>query len=168
MLNIFKDQLESVLKIFRYAIQAPVYKEPFEELTDIYGNFTFLQYPIVTDIPLLKRELMESNPDARVFLCRYAGEPKSLQPINCNLFFRSFTNEGFGYSFNMANFWDIFSSTSYNQNFSRIMRPKGYDQDPSPSVIDEDDDSQRWVYPEKGVLFPEVRGDCDNVPDDLP
>ena len=41
------------------------------------------------------------------------------------------------------------------------MRPKGYDQDPSPSVIDENDDSQRWVYPEKGVLFPEVRGDCD-------
>ena len=66
------------------------------------------------------------------------------------------TNEGFGYSFNMANFWDIFSKISFNRVFADIMRPKGYDQEPSPSELDENDETQRWVYPKFGVEFPKV------------
>ena len=157
MLNTFKNNLEAVLKIFRYTIQAPVYKETVKELTDIYGNLSFLQYNNITEFPVLKAPLVTSNSDARIFLCQYAGIPEQMSPSACDLFFRSITNQGFGYSFNMANFWDIFSKkNSFNKKFSKIMRPKGHDQPSSPMEIDEDDDSQRWVYPKKGVLFPEV------------
>ena len=54
----------------------------------------------------------------------------------------------------MANFWDIFSKISFNRVFADIMRPKGHDQDPSPSELDENDETQRWVYPKFGVEFP--------------
>ena len=157
MFNAFQNELETVLKIFRYSIQPPVYKETMKELTEIYGNFSFLHYDNVTGISKLETTFMTSNPDARVFLCKYAGKIELLNPNSCDLFSRSITNEGFGYSFNMANFWDIFSNASYNQNFSNIMRPKGYDQDPSPSGFDENDDAQRWVYPKDGVQFPKVK-----------
>ena len=148
MFNMFKNDLETVLKIFRYSIQAPVYKEDMKELTDIYGNFSFLQYSNVTSSS--KKDLMTSNTDSRIFLCKYAGKPKEWIPEFCDLFFRSITNEGFGYSFNMANFWDIFSNTSSNQNFSHIMRPKGHNKSVSTDV-----DGNR-VYPKEGILFPEV------------
>ena len=156
LLNTFENQLENVLKIFRYSMQTPVYKESMNELTEIYGNFSFLHYTNVTNIASLETAFMTSNPDARVFLCKYAAKTETLHPRNCDLFFRSITNEGFGYSFNMANFWDVFSDTSFNRNFSHIMRPKGDDKIPTPSAIDEDDVSQRWVYPKQGVEFPQV------------
>ena len=157
MLNTFKNRLATVLKIFRYSVQAPVYKETMEELTDIYGDLGFLQYNNVTNLASLISPLVTSNSDARIFLCQYAGIPEQMSPSTCDIFFRSITNQGFGYSFNMANFWDIFSKMNYfNKKFSKIMRPKGHDQPSSPMEIDEDDDSQRWVYPKKGVLFPEV------------
>ena len=70
----FEYQLETVLKIFRYTIQPPVLKETMEELTEIYGNFSFLQYKNVTDILSLKTSFMTSNPDAKVFLCKYVGK----------------------------------------------------------------------------------------------
>ena len=161
MLNQFKNELKTVLKIFRYSVQAPVYKETMEELTDIYGNFSFLKYNNVTNLASLETPLVTSNYDARIFLCQYAGIPEQMNPSTCDLFFRSITNEGFGYSFNMANFWDIFSKASFNKKFSKIMRPKGHDQPASPMAINEEDDSQRWVYPKEGVLFPEVILLCD-------
>ena len=150
MFNKFKNDLETVLKIFRYSMQAPVYTENMKELTDIYGNFSFLQYNNITGMALLEEYLMKSNSDARIFLCKYAGKPEQWDARFCNFFHRSITNEGFGYSFNMANFWDIFSNTSFNQNFSHIMRPKGHDE----SVITSDDDTR--IYPKEGILYPEV------------
>ena len=130
-------------------MQAPLYTENVKELTDIYGNFSFLQYNNITNIDHIKFP-MTSNSDARIFLCKYAGKPKLWNPWSCDLFFRSITNEGFGYSFNMANFWDIYSNTPFNQKFSHIMRPKGHNE----SVMTIDDDT--GIYPKEGILYPEV------------
>ena len=137
-------------------MQTPVYRESMNELIEIYGNFSFLNYANVTNIAPLETAFMTSNPNARVFLCKYAAKMETLDPQNCDLFFRSITNEGFGYSFNMANFWDIFSDTFFNRNFSHIMRPKGYDQTPSPAAMEENEDSQSWIYPKQGIHFPKV------------
>ena len=152
LLNMFQNQLETVLKIFRYSMQTPVYEESLTELTEIYGNFSFLGYPNVSNLDPFERNLMLSNPDARVFFCMYDGKPEAWKPQNCNLFFRSITNEGFGYSFNKANFWDMFTNTTYNRNFSAIMRPKGHDQLPSPPSKD----MESRIYPSKGIMFPKV------------
>ena len=141
--------LETVLRIFRYSMQAPVYKENMEELTDIYGNFSFLRHNNINNMASLEGDLMTSNSDAKIFQCTYAGKV-FWSPESCNLFFRSITNEGFGYSFNMGNFWDIFSNTSFNQNFAHIMRPKGHNE----SAMISDDDNK--IYPDKGILYPEV------------
>ena len=50
LLNIFQNQLETVLKIFRYSMQTPVYEESLTELTEIYRNFSFLGYPNVSGL----------------------------------------------------------------------------------------------------------------------
>ena len=133
-------------------MQTPVYEESLTELTEIYRNFSFLGYPNVSGLDPFERNLMLSNPDARVFFCKYDKKPDAWNPENCNIFFRSITNEGFGYSFNKANFWDIFSNTSYNQKFSAIMRPKGHDQAPSPPSKE----MESRIYPSAGIVFPKV------------
>jgi hypothetical protein len=76
----------------------------------------------------------------------------------CHLFHRSPTDEGIGYSFNNANFWDVYSRSEYNEIFASIMFPKGYNKSASPSNKDDSDESQRWVYPREGVLFPQTSG----------
>ena len=158
MLTMFDRALVPILKIFRYAMQPPVYSEDIDELTEIYPELDNISYPLVSKVPSLMRNLIASNTNARIFMCQYAGKPKTLSPSNCNIFYRSITNEGFGYSFNKANFWDIFSKTDYNMKFAEILRPKGFNESASPSPMDEEDDSQRWVYPRNGVLFPETSG----------
>ena len=39
-----------------------------------------------------------------------------------NIYYFGITNEGIGYTFNNANFWDIFARTNYTKLFAKIMR----------------------------------------------
>jgi len=155
----FSLDYEAVLKIMRYAMQPPIYQEKLEEITDIYGNLSFLgPYQNVTHVTKLTNKLMKTDFNARILMCRYAGVPSTLNPSNCNIFQRSLTNEGLGYSFNHANFWDIFAETPYTKLYSQIMMPKGYKEAPTPSDKEIEDENQRWIYPQKGILFPDSSG----------
>ena len=159
LLNMFSLDYEAVLKIMRYAMQPPIYQETLEEITDIYGNLSFLgPYQNVTHVTKLTNKLMKTDFNARILMCRYAGVPSTLNPSNCNIFQRSLTNEGLGYSFNHANFWDIFAETPYTKLYSQIMMPKGYKEAPTPSDKEVEDENQRWIYPQKGILFPDSSG----------
>ena len=43
----------------------------------------------------------------------------------CDMFFASYSNEGFAYTFNSAGFWDVHRDDhQYNKLFSEIMGPK--------------------------------------------
>ena len=154
-----KDQLAKISCLFvRYAMQPPIYQETLEEITDIYGNLSFLgPYQNVTHVTKLTNKLMKTDFNARILMCRYAGVPSTLNPSNCNIFQRALTNEGLGYSFNHANFWDIFAETPYTKLYAQIMMPKGYKEPASPSSKVEDE-NQRWIYPQKGILFPDSSG----------
>ena len=60
------------------------------------------------------------------------------------------TSDGIGYTFNNANFWDIFRKTKFTKLFAKIMRPKGFDKEPSPHEVDENDHNPHLPYPTNG------------------
>ena len=101
-----------------------------------------------------ERRLMEFNPNPRILMCKYAEEVEFVAPKGCQSFHLSMTSDGIGYTFNNANFWDIFRETKFTNLFAKIMRPKGFDKEPSPSEVEENDDYLNLRYPNNGILFP--------------
>ena len=163
MLNMFKRDYKSTMKILKYSVQSPVVREPLKEITDIFGDLSFLgPYKNVTRYPKLVPRLLKTDFNARILMCRYAGKPSTMRPTNCDLFKRVVTNEGLGYSFNQAPFWWLFSKSSYTEHFAKIMKPKGYDEPGSlqPKLIEDEaqDEHSRWPYPGQGILFPANSG----------
>ena len=151
MSNTIQGKIEAILKVMKYSTQPVLFSEPLEDFLEVFGNIDAIGNNL-TKFPTMKLYLMETNYNPRVFMCQYDGQPKHLDPKLCNLFYSSMTNEGFGYSFNMVNFWDIFKETSFTQLYSKIMRPKGYNTLPAPI------ESRRWVYPGTNLFFPDFSG----------
>ena len=117
----FENQLDTVLKVFSYSLQPPSYSEELADIYGIYGNLSFLgPYTNVTDVPKQETQLLGTNQNARVLMCKYLGEVDHFSPSKCKLFHRSITTEGIGYTFNNANFWNIYSDTEYNVKFASI------------------------------------------------
>ena len=158
MSNVIQDKLPTILKVMKYSIQPVLFRESLEDFLKVFNSLDFMIYNNVTNFADLRNNLMEINFNPRVYMCQYAGRPATMQPEYCDLFYTSLTNEGIGYSFNKANFWDIFSKTPYNKLYAKIMRPKGFDLAPSPLDFDEDDEHQRWVYPANNISFPDTSG----------
>ena len=166
-----QNQLPTILKVMKYSIQPVSYIEPLNDFLKSFDNLDFLPYDNLTTFTkcgshpknTCKRNLMETNINPQVLWCQYKGKPESFSAEpNCNSFHTSLTNEGFGYSFNQANIWDIFSGTQYMKLYSKILRPKGYDLKPS---------SNYEIYPNQNISFPITSGPsyglqvCINVSD---
>ena len=105
-------------------MQSPVYMEDFNDIEDIYGDLSFLKFPNLTSLGKEGKKLMTTNQNAKVLFCQFLGQPESYAPELCQLFQRSITSNGFGYSFNTADFWSIYQNNSFMWNFSKIMKPK--------------------------------------------
>ena len=96
MTKVIQNQLPTVLKVMKYAIQPVLFDEPLEHFLEVFDNLDFLPYNNLTKFNDMNKYLMESNTNPRVFMCQYAGKPEILSPWNCNLFHASMTNEGIG------------------------------------------------------------------------
>ena len=145
-LKLFDKDLETVLKVMRYSMQTPTYYEDFKEIEQIYGNLGFLGYENLTDHKE-KGPLMETTKNPRVLLCKYQGiqnNPK-WQLEDCNLFQRSFSSTGIGFTFNQADFWSYMKSNEYTKAFSKIMTPKGHNK-PKPKAMTN-------IYQGKGLHY---------------
>ena len=118
-------------------MQPALLKEPLKDFLEIFGNLDFLGgFSNLTSGGDLKKKLMERNRNPRVFMCQYAREPKQMYSENCDLFQISMTNGGLGYSFNQADFWDLYSSTWYTKEFAKIYWPKGFNRSNSNNHLD--------------------------------
>lgn len=112
------NELETILRTQKYSIQAPYFLQPVEEYEK-----DFKRAPEILDYPLLDMSYdTRRNFNPRIFTCQYMSN-SDRRPNTCNLFTRSFTNEGFGYSFNNGNFWDRHQKNDFNQLFYDIMFP---------------------------------------------
>ena len=139
----FDRDLETVLKIMRYTLQTPTYYEDFKAFQDIYGDLSFLGYNNLTDVTSKgKSHLMETTKNSRIFLCKYEGMDGwngwQNKEKNCNIFHRSFSSSGLGFTFNQADFWSYMQNNSYTQSFAKIMTPKGHNNIAKPEENQED------------------------------
>ena len=154
MSRIIQGHLPIILKVMKYSIQPVLLEEPLEDFIGAFDNLKFMHYNNLTTFGEQRKKLMENNFNPRVFMCKYAQMPKHMKPSNCKIFYTSLTNEGIGYSFNKANFWDIFSKTPYNELYAKIMRPKGFNM--APSSVESHGHQQR-LYP-RDISFPVSSG----------
>ena len=70
-----------------------------------------------------QRNLLEYNPNPRILMCHYAKDSSindMMVPKDCQSFHLSMTTQGIGYTFNNANFWDIFAKTNYTKLFGKV------------------------------------------------
>ena len=117
--------LNILLKIFRFSIQAPNLIEG-NDITSIYGNLSFLgSYSRLEDLEYYDRRHLRYNPNAKIISIKENG-----LDIGDDQFYHTLTHEGFGYSFNTANFWDIVKKTEFTKTFSNIMQPSGHESEP--------------------------------------
>ena len=135
-------------------MQPALFKEPLKDFLDIFGNLDFLGG--FSNLTLksgfnLNKKLMERNWNPKVFMCQYARKPKQMDYQNCDLFQISMTNGGFGYSFNQADFWDLYSSTWYTKEFAKIYRPKGV-------KMSDSDMESGWRNSKNNIYYPVQSG----------
>ncbi len=117
----WKHQHHMILEFMKYSLQPPHFRQRQDEaLRDLsLAKKAFKSYHLKTEAP-------EWNINPRVFSCYLLGNPMTLSDATkCQLFSRSYTNTGFGYSYNMGSFWrNHFRSNNYNKVFFDIMYPQ--------------------------------------------
>ena len=99
-------------------MQPALFEEPLEDFIEVFGNLDFLSG--FGNLTKSGQKMRERNLNPRVFACQYARKPKEMIMVGrsgCNLFHHSLTNGGFGYTFNQADFWDLYSSNWSLKNF---------------------------------------------------
>ena len=90
----------AMLKLLKYSKQAPTVWESREEYNAVFGSLEVLEqlegfYPRSSEDKDKYKRLNAFLP-----LCKFEGRPAVMTFNRCDLFRRSFTNKGLGYSFN--------------------------------------------------------------------
>ena len=150
------ELLPLVMKIMKYSMEPALFKEPLEEFLQVFGDLDFLGSS--NNLTKSGQTLMEINLNPRVFMCQYSREPKVIAKSGrsrCNLFHHSLTNGGFGYTFNQADFWSLYSSTWYTKEFAKIYWPKGFKSSISDDHLIE---KKEWRNSKDNIFYPVQSG----------
>ncbi len=127
-----KGNNELMLKYMKYTIQPPHFSQTTEEKKWDYdwAKKSFPKYEIRNTSfsqwdDELKLHLDIRNRNPRIFSSQYNRKPLSdADMIFSQLFVRSYTTEGFGYTFNNRLFWNKHQKENeFNQVFYKIMHP---------------------------------------------
>ena len=156
-LNISNELLPLVMKVMKYSMQPVLFEEPLEDFLEVLDDLDFLGG--FSNLTKSGQVLMNKNLNPRVFACQYAREPKEMISYygkpRCDLFHHSLTNGGLGYSFNQADFWDLYSSTWYTKEFAKIYWPKGFKRSKSDDYLDE---KKEWRNSTNNIFYPVQSG----------
>ena len=103
-------------KLMKFSKQSPTFSLSEEDLMTEFGsltenNYLFGFYP--------KQKLDGKRYNAFVALCRFEEYPEEMTFESCDLFRRSFTNLGLGYTFNNEEFGKLFKKSPVLENQSR-------------------------------------------------
>ena len=123
--NLLSNNLEAILPVMKYSMQPPHFTESKEEFWSSFENAkSLLGFNVLEDFEGNFSTIKPSyNLNPRIFLCNYNKENAEPSPTNCKLFHRSYTTEGFGYSFNNGNFFKRHRDNVYNNIFYKRMYP---------------------------------------------
>ncbi len=128
-----KGSHEIILKIMKHTMQSPHFKQSAKELGDDldFAQILFPSYEVdhfnltewnIADILELKAA---TNENPRIFSSEYSHKASSFAEMALGQHFkRSYTNRGFGYTFNNRHFWNKHKrDNKYNEIFYRTMHP---------------------------------------------
>ena len=120
----FSENLEATIKLMKFSVQAPHFYESRKEEQEVFSKLGSV-FTNSTSRFIAKTFSIQTRRNFNAFipLCQYAGEPETMSFARCDLFRRSFTNMGLGYTFNGEKFRNMFKSTDYNAMFERVMVP---------------------------------------------
>ena len=149
------DQLDELYFVMKQSLQPISYiKKEDEEIQIGLTKVPFNQYNH-SSIPNGSKARLKSilhNVDARIYGCQYGVSKWQTQDMyGCNHFHRSVTTNGFGVTFNAADFWTMFHQTPFSESFHRVMKPKN-DQ----SMIQTT--NQYNLYKGRNIKFPKKLG----------
>ena len=149
----FDHDLETVLKIMRHSVQTPTYYEPLEDMERLFENFSFLGYETFDRSRPQFHHSVTLNRNCRIFMCNFEGKISKDQKFasKCELFHRSLTSGGLGFTFNQADFWSTMKPNVYTKAFAKILTPKGHDK----KIVKE---SGSGLYEGKNIKFPTRSG----------
>ncbi len=118
-----RQRRELIMKLMKYSMQAPHFLQSREELEKEFSEAPDV-FPSYTLKPLTNESALRSD-NPRIHMCQYDREPADEDSMpSCRFFVRSYTNEGFGYSFNNRHFWNKHSAdNTFNQRFYSQMHP---------------------------------------------
>ena len=119
--------------IMKWSIQPPEYGQTAEEyLHDISSNIPF---NIEKSRRTENHNIFSYNP--RVFLAASNHQSdQDMYPDLYNLFFRTLTSEGIGYTYNARPFLDIYKpDNAFTSIFSKVMSPQPKDYPRGPHAI---------------------------------
>ncbi len=134
-----KGNNDLMLKYMKYTIQPPHFSQTIEEEKWDYdwAKKSFPKYEIRNTSfsqwdDELKLHLDIRNQNPRIYSSQYNHKPLSdADMIFSQLFVRSYTTEGFGYTFNNRLFWNKHQKENeFNQAFYKIMHPFLNDGEP--------------------------------------
>ncbi len=116
-----KHEHDIVLKLMKYAIQPPHFTQSAEEREKDFANITeTVPYPLRP----FSNGTAFWNVNPRIHMCQYDHDPAEEATPLCHYFVRSYTNEGFGYTFNNRHFWNKHQAgNAFNQKFYHHMHP---------------------------------------------
>ena len=161
------ELLHVVMKIMKYSMQPALFQEPLENFLDVFHNLDFLNFNNLTKFGGSKyrylNKKMNQNWNPRIFMCQYGRQPIEMSVdgnLQCDpdLFHTSMTNGGFGYTFNQADYWDLYSSTWYTKEFAKIYRPKGFQKYDSEINLNRKEIKDGWIHLKNNIFYPVQSG----------
>ena len=110
----------TLLKIMKYTIQSPTVYEQEEEYQTTFKNINsslseYGYYYTFDKTKAIKR------PNAFVPLCKHGAKIEIMTFLNCNLFKRSFTNKGIGFTYNSKKVEDLIKKSSGQDEAIKIL-----------------------------------------------
>lgn len=116
-----RQEHELIMKVMKYTTQAPHFRQRKEE-----QEMDFMDAPAILPYKLKQLDSDSTfwNVNPRIHTCQYDQEPSETNMPSCYYFVRSYTNEGFGYTFNNRFFWNKHKTDNpHNQRFYYHMHP---------------------------------------------
>ena len=114
---------KTFMKLMKFTKQSPTVYEDNNEYETIFKdiNETLTKYKEYDFLSRLNRIATKQRENAFVALCKHGSNVNKMTFSNCNLFKRSFTNKGIGFTFNNAKVDDLLKKSFGQQDATKVL-----------------------------------------------
>ena len=117
----------ALLTLLKFSKQSPVFQVSEKEENETFGNLASVssQYGYFP-------QKVQTRPNSFISMCQFQRTPNVMRLENCDLFRRSFTNKGLGFTFNNAKSEDLYK---HSRNLDLQMKTFFFNNQDDPRMI---------------------------------